>query len=90
MKVAIAGAGYVGLSNGVLLAQKHEVVVLDLVPEKVALLNNKSAPISDPELEKYLTDKPLNFRATLDKADAYEGADYVIISTPTDYDPDTK
>jgi len=89
MKVAIAGAGYVGLSNGVLLAQKHEVVVLDLVPEKVALLNNKSAPISDPELEKYLTDKPLNFRATLDKADAYEGADYVIISTPTDYDPDT-
>jgi UDPglucose 6-dehydrogenase len=89
MKIAIAGTGYVGLSNAVLLSQHNEVVAIDIVPNKVAMLNAKRSPIQDPELEHYLTHKPLNLKATSDKTEAYTGASYVVIATPTDYDPET-
>ncbi|MFN6961117.1 MAG: nucleotide sugar dehydrogenase [Rhodocyclaceae bacterium] len=89
MKIAIAGTGYVGLSLAVLLAQHNEVVALDIVPEKVDMINRKVSPIIDREIEDYLAHKPLDLRATLDKREAYEGAEFIVIATPTDYDPET-
>ena len=86
MKIAVAGTGYVGLSNAMLLAQHHEVIAVDIIDEKVTMLNNKQSPIVDAEIEHFLANKALNFRATTDKS-VYEGAEFVIIATPTDYDP---
>ena len=86
MKIAVAGIGFVGLSNAMLLSQYHEVIALDISPEKVMLLNEKKSPIHDAEINFFLKDKGLNFKATLNKFEAYKGADYVVIATPTDYD----
>lgn len=89
MKIAVAGTGYVGLSNAVLLSQHHEVVALDIVPEKVNLINARKSPIVDTDIEDFLANQPLNLRATLNPEEAYLGASFVIIATPTDYDPET-
>ncbi|MDE5863208.1 MAG: UDP-glucose 6-dehydrogenase, partial [Lachnospiraceae bacterium] len=87
MKIAVAGTGYVGLSNSILLSQHNEVYAVDIIPEKVEMINNRKSPLVDAEIEDYLANKELNLTATTDAELAYRGADYVIISTPTNYDP---
>jgi UDPglucose 6-dehydrogenase len=89
MKIAVAGTGYVGLSNAMLLAQHNEVIAVDIIAEKINLLNKGQSPIVDEQIEDFLSNKSLNFKATMDKELAYKGADFIIISTPTDYDPET-
>ena len=88
MKITVAGTGYVGLSNAVLLAQHNEVTAIDIIQEKVDLINNKKSPIVDKEIEQYLAEKELNLNATTDVEVAYKDAHYVVIATPTNYDPD--
>src|SRR5690625_5027015 len=87
MKIVVVGTGYVGLANAVLLAQHNEVIAVDIDPEKVALLNQKKSPIQDDEISQYLREKPLNLKATTNGRSAYKEADYVVVATPTDYDP---
>ena len=87
LKIAVAGTGYVGLSLATLLAQNHEVVAVDVVPEKVDKINNRISPIQDDYIEKYFAEKKLNLTATLDGASAYKDADFVVIAAPTNYDP---
>ena len=87
IKVAVAGTGYVGLSIATLLSQNHEVTAVDVIPEKVEKLNNKISPIQDEYIEKYLAEKDLKLKATLDGASAYKDADFVVIAAPTNYDP---
>ena len=88
MKIAVAGTGYVGMANSILLAQNHEVWAVDILPEKVEMINRRQSPIADPEIEEYLANHKLNLTATLDAKAAYSGADFIIVATPTDYDPE--